>query len=588
MEETFARANANAEAVAAGRTPDLSPLRTAPPVELHHVAGPPLRRPVSSWRRQRGRRPAAAGRRRPTRAGVRGRRRAVGRERARLRAGGAPVRARCTCTARCVGEAAPAGRGRPRAAAGGRPGRVRRGAAGRRRAGRRRCWPAGWPRPPAAAASWWTRPGSTPAMSPSWPRCSRRRASSTSCATCEARCGRWPTRRWARRRHRRHPGAGTAARAGGRGARRSSAGSSRSSGLRRRQPRRRGRPLADDHPRRPASRDPETVVGRCLEFLGEPTARRVHAPAARSCAALATPGPLGRRSRRRAWWSGRWRCPERLAPVPPIATAGDGDRPLPEGVRDVLRAASSRACATAAGTCTWSASARTRSTGRSSPSCASGSRRTERLHVARDDVDAADRGAARPTSSTSATACSPATACTSREALGCRIVVSFRGFDLNSFRLDEDGAYDDVWRGADMVHAVSHQLWARAIERGCPHDRAHMRHPRRGRRRAPARRPTRADRATSARAERPLRLLSVGRLHWKKGHELALAAAAQLRDRGIEVEYRIVGDGEHREPTEFADRRPRAGRPRAAAGRAGRGRRCATCWPGPTCSSTRR
>ena len=56
----------------------------------------------------------------------------------------------------------------------------------------------------------------------------------------------------------------------------------------------------------------------------------------------------------------------------------------------------------------------------------------------------------------------------------------------------------------------------------------------------------------SGTGDRPLRLLSVGRLHWKKGHELALAAAAILRERGVELEYRIVGDGEHREPTEFA------------------------------------
>ena len=56
------------------------------------------------------------------------------------------------------------------------------------------------------------------------------------------------------------------------------------------------------------------------------------------------------------------------------------------------------------------------------------------------------------------------------EALGCRTVVSFRGFDFNSFRLEQDGAYDDVWQTADMVHVVSDQLWARAIERGCPAD----------------------------------------------------------------------------------------------------------------------
>jgi hypothetical protein len=49
-----------------------------------------------------------------------------------------------------------------------------------------------------------------------------------------------------------------------------------------------------------------------------------------------------------------------------------------------------------------------------------------------------------------------------------------------------------------------------------------------------------------------LRLLSVGRLHWKKGHDQALSAVRSLLDSGIEVSYRIVGDGDHREPTLFA------------------------------------
>jgi colanic acid/amylovoran biosynthesis glycosyltransferase len=44
-------------------------------------------------------------------------------------------------------------------------------------------------------------------------------------------------------------------------------------------------------------------------------------------------------------------------------------------------------------------------------------------------------------------------------------------------------------------------------------------------------------------AERPLRLLAIGRLHWKKGLEYALAAVRELLDRGVAVELRILGDG---------------------------------------------
>ena len=135
-------------------------------------------------------------------------------------------------------------------------------------------------------------------------------------------------------------------------------------------------------------------------------------------------------------------------------------------------------------------------------------------------------------------------------AAGCRIVTSFRGYDLNSFRLDEPGCFDDVFAGSDMIHAVSEAIWRRAQERGCPPDRPHavitdavdvnVFHP--------------GDRPLEevGTADRPLRILSVGRLHWKKGHEVALQAVAALRARGIAVDFRIVGDGDHRESIEFA------------------------------------
>ncbi|MEA2305396.1 MAG: hypothetical protein QOH43_2676, partial [Solirubrobacteraceae bacterium] len=128
-----------------------------------------------------------------------------------------------------------------------------------------------------------------------------------------------------------------------------------------------------------------------------------------------------------------------------------------------------------------------------------------------------------------------------RAAAGCRTVTSFRGYDLNSFRVEEAGCYDEVWATTDVVHAVSGAIWARAQERGCPPGKAHRIitdavdvawfEP-------PAQRDD-----VVGRAERPLRLLSVGRLHWKKGHDVALTAVRGLLDRGIAVDFRIVGDG---------------------------------------------
>ncbi|MDX2089248.1 MAG: glycosyltransferase family 4 protein [Kofleriaceae bacterium] len=50
----------------------------------------------------------------------------------------------------------------------------------------------------------------------------------------------------------------------------------------------------------------------------------------------------------------------------------------------------------------------------------------------------------------------------------------------------------------------------------------------------------------------PLRLISVGRLSWAKGHEFALDAVARLRARGLDVELAIYGAGPYEEAIRYA------------------------------------
>lgn len=136
-----------------------------------------------------------------------------------------------------------------------------------------------------------------------------------------------------------------------------------------------------------------------------------------------------------------------------------------------------------------------------------------------------------------------------KDLLGCRIVVSFRGYDLNHAGLDDPHYYDEVWSAADAVHCLSRDLWSKAQRRGCPPRRRHAIIPPAidtefftGPQREPAGLGT---------PERPLRLVSVGRLEWTKGYEYALQAVARLRERGLRVEYRILGAGDHLEAVAF-------------------------------------
>lgn len=128
--------------------------------------------------------------------------------------------------------------------------------------------------------------------------------------------------------------------------------------------------------------------------------------------------------------------------------------------------------------------------------------------------------------------------------LGARTVVSFRGFDLNFVGLERDDPatstwhYRPVWQHADALHLLGRDLWRRARARGCPAERARALIPPAvdGERFRAAPRPEKAEAG-------PLRLVSVGRLEWKKGHDYSLRALAELLRRGIDARLEIVGDG---------------------------------------------
>jgi colanic acid/amylovoran biosynthesis glycosyltransferase len=132
-------------------------------------------------------------------------------------------------------------------------------------------------------------------------------------------------------------------------------------------------------------------------------------------------------------------------------------------------------------------------------------------------------------------------------ALDAPMVVSCRGSDLLIDPLI-DGKYRArlarVFDRADCVHCVSHDLARAAIALGCEPAKLFV-----GawgvdtRFFCPARE-REAEPASGRDPERPLRIVSVGRLHTVKGYEFALAALRQLRRAGLHVEYTIIGTAE--------------------------------------------
>lgn len=134
---------------------------------------------------------------------------------------------------------------------------------------------------------------------------------------------------------------------------------------------------------------------------------------------------------------------------------------------------------------------------------------------------------------------------------GVRSVVSFRGFDICYHGLEDPGFYSEVWKFADVIHCRSEGIWQRCLQRGCPPDKPHQVivggidvdffDP-----------GGRAHGMVAGSQDRPLRMLSVGRLVWKKGHEYSVEALAKLVDQGIEAELRIIGSGTQDRAIRFA------------------------------------
>jgi colanic acid/amylovoran biosynthesis glycosyltransferase len=130
-----------------------------------------------------------------------------------------------------------------------------------------------------------------------------------------------------------------------------------------------------------------------------------------------------------------------------------------------------------------------------------------------------------------------------KDLLDIKLIASFRGHDLNFVGLENyENYYHDTWQKADALHFLSNNLWQQSIRRGCPKnktkvfispaiDSAYF-HPE-----------DRIHTQLAGTPDRPLRILSVGRLHWSKGYEYALQSINRLVTQGITCEYRIVGAG---------------------------------------------
>jgi colanic acid/amylovoran biosynthesis glycosyltransferase len=138
-----------------------------------------------------------------------------------------------------------------------------------------------------------------------------------------------------------------------------------------------------------------------------------------------------------------------------------------------------------------------------------------------------------------------------KEILKSKMVVSFRGYDLNFSGLGDREFFSDIWEKADRLHFLGEDLYKRAIRRGCSTTASHSFI-------APAidsklfSPPNDRRHSVIGSESNPIKLLSVGRMEWKKGYRYALEALKILKEKGYHFEYTIIGDGDHLESIAFA------------------------------------
>ncbi len=134
-------------------------------------------------------------------------------------------------------------------------------------------------------------------------------------------------------------------------------------------------------------------------------------------------------------------------------------------------------------------------------------------------------------------------------AIGAKVAVSFRGYDINQYPLNAGlDVYQRLWAATNKVHSISNCLVDTAIEK--------LRFPRNLDTEiiTPAIDVDRfkiyqiKEKFTDAN----IKCLIISRLHWIKNIESSLEAIAILRKKGFDIQLTIVGSGKEEERLKFA------------------------------------
>lgn len=122
------------------------------------------------------------------------------------------------------------------------------------------------------------------------------------------------------------------------------------------------------------------------------------------------------------------------------------------------------------------------------------------------------------------------------KAIGAKMSMSVRGYDISIYPIKNKGCYQQLWSKLNKIHVISDDLKDKLFEHGFSNQCEVVKI-------TPA---INMDVFFSERnivATPQMKILSVGRLHWKKGFDYAIKALALLHQNNVDFTYTIIGGG---------------------------------------------
>ena len=129
-------------------------------------------------------------------------------------------------------------------------------------------------------------------------------------------------------------------------------------------------------------------------------------------------------------------------------------------------------------------------------------------------------------------------------AIGAKMAVSFRGFDLYLSPLKHENCYKTLFEKEVQYHVLSHEMKQDLMDYNVSSDKISII--------TPAIDINLFKYQNEVKKNDELMILTVARLHWKKGLEYTLEALAELKKAGVKFRYIIVGEGGEQERLMFA------------------------------------